>query len=181
MSILLSNKILMAAEKKIESQLTPENRQNYLKIIVAGMKVGLDKGPNGILASLTKSKDPLGDCAKGAVNLTLLLSHQSRGTMPVQAMVPGAMGLMLHALDFVDRTGVMKIGNEQLVQATHIFANFLFKQMGVTPQMLGEVANKVHGIMNDPAKMQQIKMHAGFEKHPQAQAAAPAPEAPNAV
>ena len=102
MSLLLSNNILQAAEKKLESQLTPENHQDYLKVVVAGLKVALQKGPDSAMAALRNSKDPINDCAIGAINLCLLMRKQSRGTMPVKAMVPAAMTLMLHALDFVD-------------------------------------------------------------------------------
>lgn len=178
MSILLQNNILKATEQKIESQLTPQNRQNYLKIVVAGLKVGMQNGPNGILAALKNSKDPIGDAAKGAVNLMLLLSNQAHGTMPIQAAVPAAMSLMLQALDFVDKTGTMKIGQPELVQATHIFSNFLFKQLKITPQMLSAATQKVHGIMQDPQKMQQLRAHANIDQHMNPAAS---PEAPNGV
>jgi hypothetical protein len=48
----LNNKILNDSEQKIEASLTPENRNNYMKIVVAGMKVAMQGGPNSILASL---------------------------------------------------------------------------------------------------------------------------------
>lgn len=181
MSILLSNKILQAAEQKVESQLTPENRANYQKIVVAGMKVALDKGPNGLLAALHTSKDPIGDAARGAVNLCMLLRKQSRMTMPMRAFVPAAMTLMLQALDFVDKTGLKKIGNADLVQATHVFTNFLFKQLHISPQMLKTAADGVHSIMQDPAKMDLIKRKAGFVKHPDAGPAPVTPETNNGV
>lgn len=181
MSLLLNNNVLKAAEAKIESQILPEFRDNYNKIVVAGMKLALDKGPNGLLASLQHSKDPLGDAAKGAVNLCMLMRKQSRGTMPMKAFVPAAMTLMLHALDFIDKVGVKKIGNPELVEATKIFGNFIFKQLHITPQMLSTAAANVHGIMQDPAKMEKIRQHAGFSKHPDASGPTETPEADNGV
>ena len=68
MSAMLTNNVLEAAEQKIESNLVPNNRANYMKIVVAGMKIGLAKGPDSMLAKLHNSKDPVNDCAKGAVN-----------------------------------------------------------------------------------------------------------------
>lgn len=179
MSLLLSNQILQAAEQKVESQLTPENRANYMKIVVAGMKLALAKGPNGILASLKQSKNPLNDCAEGAINICLLMSKQSRGTMPAKAMVPAAMTLMLHALDFADKTGVLKVGTPELVKASHIFTNHVFKAFGITSQMLHTAAANIHGIMQDPAKMHAINLKAGVTADPRAPA--PTPEAGNAV
>lgn len=162
----LQDNVLAAAEQKIETNLTPQNRANYLKIVTAGMKVAMEKGPAGILASLRNSKDPINDCAIGAINLCLLMRKQSRGTMPVKAMVPAAMTLMLHALDFANKAGIAKVGNDELVQATHIFTNHVFKAFGITPQMLHTAATNVHSIIQDPAKMQAMKVKAGFVKHP---------------
>lgn len=182
MSLMLQNRILEAAEQKIESQLTPENRANYMRIVVAGMKVALDKGPNGILAQLKDSKNPISDCVNGAINLCLLMRKQSRGTMPPQAMIPAAMTLMLKALDFADRAGIVKIGNDELVQATRLFTDTIFKRFGISKQMIYTATQKVHAITQDPAQMEKLKMKAGFTKHPLAPEPTALPEgAENAV
>ena len=110
MAILMENGLLQAAEQKIESALTPENRVDYMKIVVAGMKTALYKGPNGGLASLTKSKAPIQQCVSGAINLCMMMKQHATGTMPVKALVPAAMTLMLKGLDFLDKTGTVKVG-----------------------------------------------------------------------
>ena len=168
MAILLQNKILEAAEQKIESGLTPENQADYKKVVVAGMHAAMAKGPNGILASLSKSKDPVNDCAVGAVHLALIMRKQTHNTMPLKSMVPGAMTLMLQALDFCDKSGIAKIGNAELVRATHVFTNTVFKAFKITPNMINVAATKVHSAMQDPAKMELLKRQAGLVKHPDA-------------
>jgi hypothetical protein len=165
-STTLSDSILAAAEQKIESGLLPANRADYNKIVVAGNKVALAKGPNGILASIKNSKDPVNDCAKGAVNLVFLLRKQTRGTMPVQALVPAGMTLMLHALDFVDKIGLMKIGTPELVQATHTFTNMMFRNLGISPQMLAKAHESVENVAKDPAHLEAMKQKAGIVKSP---------------
>lgn len=157
----IENSILKAAEQKIEASLTPENRANYMKIVVGGMKVALQGGPKGILASLQHSKDPLGDSAKGAVNLCGIMAKQSRGTMPLMAMVPAATTLMLHALDFLDKIGIMKIGAPELVKATKMMAEAIFKNVGIDKKMLQTAAAKVHGITQDPAQLAKLKQQQG--------------------
>src|SRR5712664_3366768 len=103
----LDDPVLQAAEEKLESQLLPEVRADYMKIVVAGMRAALAKGPDGMLAGLkNKSKDPVHDAAAGAVGLVLLLRHTSPA-MPIKAMAPAGMTLMLHALDFVDKVGLV--------------------------------------------------------------------------
>ena len=128
MSLLLNNRVLQAAEEKVESNLLPANHTDYMRVVVAGMKVAMAKGPDSILASLHKSTDPVSDCAKGAVNLAFMLRKHSRNTMPMKALVPAAMTLMIHALDFVDKSGIAKIGTPELVRATHVFTNMVFPQ-----------------------------------------------------
>lgn len=157
----LQNPVLAAAEEKIEGQMTPMTKADYEKIIVAGMKVALQGGPNSILAKLKDSKNPISDCANGAINLCLLLRKQSRGTMPVKSMVPAAMTLMLHALDFADHAGIAKIGAPELAQAAKILGNAIFQRFKITPAMIHTAATKVHGITQDPAQLAKLKSAVG--------------------
>lgn len=165
----LSNPLLQEAEAKIEAGLTPENKQNYDRIVIAGMHAALDRGPDGILASLKLSKDPIADAAKGAVSLVLILRKQAHGIMPLKAMVPAAMTLMLKALDFADRSKIAQVGQPELVRATHIFTDTIFAAFKITKQGLANAARKVHALTNDPAAMQAINLKAGVVSHPGAQ------------
>lgn len=157
MATTLNDPVLAAAEQKIEASLTPENRANYQKIVVAGMKVAMDGGPNSIIASLQKSKDPLGDCVKGALGLCVMMQKHSRGTMPVKAMIPAATTLMLHALDFADRTGLIKVGSPELVKATKMLGDLILQKSGISQQMLQTAGSKVHSLVQNPATMEKLK------------------------
>lgn len=159
--MVMQNQILEAVEQKIEASLTPENRQNYMKIVVAGMKVGMANGDKSILASLQHSKNPLSDCVNGAINLCLMLKKESSGTMPGMAFVPAAMTLMIKALDFADRAGIIKVGQPELVQATHQFADVMFQRVGISKSMLQTAASKVHAITQDPAQLQRLHQVSG--------------------
>lgn len=170
MSILLNNKLLQAAEQKVEAGLTPANKDNYLKIVVAGLRVALDQGPDGLMASLKKSRDPVSDAAVGAVNLVFLMSKQSRGTMPPEAMVPAAMAIMLQALDFVDKARITKVTAKKLNRATKIFTDRIFAAFKITPEQLKAAGGKVQTLMQDPANRDIIARRAGVEKDPRASA-----------
>lgn len=182
MSILnntIQNNVLQAAEQKIESQLTPANRADYLKIVTAGMKIALQGGPKSILAALSNSKTPLQDCVHGAINLCGLMWKQSRGTMPIKAMVPAAMTLLIQALDFADKSGIVKIGAPELVQATHMFTDVLFAKLGISKAMLHTAAGKVHGLIQDPAQLAKLNLAAGVTKDPRAPQPTLQPEGDN--
>ncbi len=163
----LGDKLLQTTEEKIESSLVPENRTDYMKVVVAGMHAGLSGGPKSIIAALKDSKDPVNDCAVGAVHLVLLLYRQTRGTMPIRAMIPAGMTLMLHALDFVDKLGT-KIGNAELDRATHIYANTMFKNLGITPQMIKKGHDSIEKAVKDPAHLELMQRKAGLLKAPNA-------------
>lgn len=175
-SLMSGNKLLKATEEKIESNLLPENRANYQKLVVAGLKVALANGQQSYMAQLKDSKDPLQDAAVGAVNLVFMLNKQARGTAPIQAMVPAAMTLLLHALDFIDRTGMMTIGQQELGNATKKFADIVFRNMGITPQMLKKAGENVSNVAKDPAHLEAMKRKAGLVRAPGASVPTDVPE-----
>jgi hypothetical protein len=153
--------LLLQCEKKIESELTPENRVNYLKIVVAGMHTAMDGGHISMIAKLRNSPNPIRDCAIGAVTLVLLLRKQARGVMPLKAMVPAGMTLMLKALDFAERTGIARVDQPALVQAVHIYTTLIFRAFKISPQMIKTAAINIHKISQDPGKMRAIELKAG--------------------
>jgi hypothetical protein len=171
----LNNPLLRQAEDKVESGLTPANRANYMRVVVAGLHAALNKGAGGGMASLRNSKDPVADAANGAVALVLTMQKQAKGIMPVKAMIPAGMTLMLHALDFIDRAGITKVAEPELVRASTIFTNTLFAKLGITSAMLQHAAGAVHAITQDPTKMAAINLKAGFTRHPMAATPTPLP------
>jgi hypothetical protein len=169
----VQNNILKAAEQHLESQLTPPVRANYDKIVVAGMKVALNKGPDGILAALKNSQDPIKDCVTGAINIVGLLAMQSRGTMPITAAVPACMTLIIHALDFADKVGIMKVGPEELAKAGHMFGNLITQKFGISTDMIKTAAGNIEKLTKDPANMDKLHYAAGMKKAPDATQAIP--------
>ena len=174
----LSNPLLQQIESQIEAGLTPENRQNYLRIVTAGGH--LANANNGaMLLQLSKAPDPIAAAAKGAVGLVLIMRKETQAPgkvpMPMKAAVPAAMTLMVNALDFISRSKIAPVGQPELERATHIFTDFLFARMGITKAGLASAAQKIHGLTQDPQSMQAIQMKAGLLKHPMAATPTPLP------
>ena len=115
--LLIQNTLLKQAEDRV----APAQRDNYLKIVVAGMKYAMDKGPEGLLASLKDSKDPLADSVKGAIAIVGVLRGNAKGTMPLEAMIPATMSLMFHALDFAEKMKLLTVTETELDKAAHMF------------------------------------------------------------
>ena len=163
-TINLQDPLLQQVEKKIESQLLPGVRADYDKIVLAGLRAGLAE--NGkIMNMIADSKDPLSDVVKGAISLVGVLRKQSRGTMPLKAMIPAAFTLMVQGLDYADRAGVLEVDAAVVDQATEMFAETIMKLLGVSQAALQNLATQVNGVMQDPAKMVQLKGEAGVNPY----------------
>lgn len=173
----MKNQLLAATEAKIESNLFGQNRQDYFKVVNAGMKAALHGGPNSLLAKLKDSKNPLHDCVVGAINLVGILRKQSRNTMPVKAAIAGATTLMLHALDFAEAAGMVQVDKAQLDQATKLLANTLMQRFGVTPNGFHTAAGKVHALMQNPVAMERMKYAIGMTRNPNSPEPTPLPGA----
>lgn len=177
----LSNPLLQQAEQGIESSLTGDTRADYDKIVVAGLHAALAGGPKGILASIQLSKDPISDAAKGAVSLVLILRREAKGVMPLKAMVPAGMTLMLKALDFVDRSKISPVAQADLVRATHIFTDAVFARFGITKQGLANAGQKVYALTQDPASLAAINLKAGVTRHPDSATPTQVPPGPGSL
>ena len=174
MSILLENTILKTAEAGIEQGVSADNRDNYNRIVVAGMQVALNGGANSPFAKMVHTQhDPIETCVNGAVGLCLAMRSHSKGVMPLKAMVPAAMTLMLKALDMMDKSGLVKVGKPELATATKLFMTTIFKKFNITPQQLAQAAVKVHAIAQNPAAMDKLHYAAGTKPMPGAQVVKP--------
>lgn len=157
--LLIQNTLLKQAEDRVEKTVPPAQRDNYLKIVVEGMKYALNKGPEGVLASLKGSKDPLSDSVHGAIGIVGALRKNAKGTMPLEAMVPAAMALMFHALDFAEKMKLLTVTETELDKAAHLFLDTILPLLQVPKAKLEESFRQVHDIMRDPDKVAQYKGH----------------------
>lgn len=173
------NQLLAQAEAKLEAGLTPQNKVDYMKIVVAGMQIFLKGGPQGLSQKLTQSKDPMATATAGPINLIANMAHAAKGgPMPQKAMVPAAMTLMLHALDMLEGMGKIQVTADVLDQATKKFADNIFRAFNITAQKFDEMTQQAHGVTQNPQHLAAIKQRvANFKAPPPPSQAAPAPAA----
>jgi hypothetical protein len=161
----LSNPILQQAEDQIERNLAPEFRDDYDKIVVAGGHLATANG-GAMLMQMAKARDPIAGAARGAFGLVLIMQKQAKGVMPEKAAIPASATLMFQALDFLDRSKIVKIGEPELARAVHLWTDYVFARRHITKQGLADAAQKVHAITQDPSAMHAIQLKAGLLKHP---------------
>lgn len=150
--------LLQKAEMAIEHTLKPDMQKAYHRIVTAGITIAFSKATHGtLMQGLDQSKDPIHDVAIGTVGLLLSMYKQSKNTMPTDAMVPAGFTLMLHGLDYLQRTKGIQIGNDQIVQAHDLYMSTLLPKIGLTPQVMAKATNQAHGAMQNPQLMQKFK------------------------
>lgn len=155
--LITQNSIIRQTEAEIEKRLPPEARENYTKIVAAGMKYAMAKGANGLMAALRDSKDPITDIVQGAIGIVGVLRRSAKGVMPVPAMVAAGMALVLQGLEFAERMGLLKVTKTEIDQATQMYVEEIMGRLGITPEKIGSLASQVQGIANDPQKMAAIQ------------------------
>lgn len=156
----MSNPMLVQVEQQIQHSLTPQNLQNYQKIVTAGLRIVMKGGKDSQLAKLVHMPDPVNACAVGAVNLVISMRRMSRGTMPGNAIVPAAMTLMLEGLDFAEKVGVIKVDDAVLTRATKIFTDMIFRVFKIGRGTLNQAADAVHKVIQDPRSGEVLRSKA---------------------
>lgn len=159
--IIAQNSIVKQVETRIIAQLPDAIRKNVEKIVIAGLKYAMKDGAAGLLGHLKGSQDPVSDIVKGVIAIIGLLRKAARGAMPQNAMIPAAFILVMQGLDFAERAGILKVTNEEVKQATRLFADTLLPHLGVTPEKMGQMAQTATQIMNDPMKAGQMQAALG--------------------
>lgn len=155
--LLMTNSVCQQAEQKIEAGVPPKQRANWLKIVTSGMKVALQSGGHGLMSQLHDSQDPIGDVVKGAIGIVGILRRQSQGTMPVEAMIPATMTLILQGLNYVEKSGIQQITADDVDKATHMFVEDIMPRLGVTHQKVEQMLSQTNAMAENPAKRAQLE------------------------
>lgn len=134
-----NNAILDQIEAKIEEMVKPEDRDAFLRIITAGMKVMFDEKTHQMAMESVSQGDPIQGAVKGVRDLMMLLYEESRGTMPPIPAMQAAMVLLCQALGFMEQAGIVKLDAESIGQAAQGLAEELMKLVGITPEKLDEM------------------------------------------
>lgn len=163
-----SDQLLNDAEAKLESQIAPNIREAYLKVVNAGLQIATHGGPNSILAQIKNSRNVIHDCAMGAIGLVLQVSKASRGTMPPKAGIPASYTLMLKGLDTAEKAGMIHVTPDLLVQATAIWHRAILPVFGVPTKTAAGLIVKAHKVMQDPTSVEKMNRRAGVTKDPNA-------------
>lgn len=153
---MLKNELLQQALGKIEAGI--DDKASYDKLLSAGLKAAYDKTIfDNLTKGLPESKDPIGDTAKGVVFLMKGIAEKARGTAPTPALMQAGFALMLHALDFEEEAGLIKVGKAEIDEATHDFMNVLLPSVGLDEKRLAGILSQLKETASDPAKLKMFQ------------------------
>ena len=154
---------LVAAQ---EAQITPDIMRPYEKLVIAGLKAALHKGPGGILYALGRRENVVLIAVRGAINMVGTLKSLSPKPPPEAAMVYASFTLLMRALDFASAAKLIEVDNELIDRATRLWMNNIMTGFGISPGALNKMSEMVDGVIQDDAKMDTINRYTGYIKDP---------------
>lgn len=159
-----SDPIIAKVQDSLRAHVPAQYRVAVQKIVMAGMTVMFSPQTHHLLLKgIQNDTDPAHAVAMGVTQLITILFRESKGTMPIPAVAPAAILLCCQALDFMEKSGMVKVTPAIMDSVTQDVIAYLMQKVGLTPE-----------------KMSQIAQHAaqggGAPAAPPAAAPAPAPQ-----
>ena len=137
MGLINSKQDLTPENVQATIEMPPELQEAYDRIVLAGMKVLFNEGTNRELLKRIEGPGPIGiRLGKGMATLMLLLFKQSNETMPPNVMIPAGIYLLAQAADFLKRSEVEEIDNEDIGDAMVEYINTLITSFGGNTQKM---------------------------------------------
>lgn len=127
----------------VRNSIPAQYRVAAQQIVLAGMKVMFsDQTHPLMMAALRSDSDLAHGVGMGVTQLITLLFRQSKGQMPIPAIIPAAILLVCEALDFVEKAKIGQVTPQVIAQAVQVVTAYLMQKMGLTPQKISQIAHQ---------------------------------------
>jgi hypothetical protein len=144
---------LDAVKKNIE--MPPELQEAYERVVIAGMKVMFSSQTHRIMLKELQKQGPVAQrLGQGIAGLMLLLFKESNNTMPPQVIFPAGIELMMQAVDFMRKTNMAKVTNQDIGQAVQVMIEVIVSKFGVDPAQFEQMINSYDNTAVDAARQQ---------------------------
>lgn len=136
---------------QLKSNVPPQMREAYDKVVSAGMKFMFDEKTHKFMQQEIDGPGPVDDkLATGILGLMKMLITQSKGAFPHQLIIPAGIELMLHAADYVAQTGKGEVTPDVMGSAIHKFVIQIFGEAGVPEGQLMAGVGKIGELSGNP-------------------------------
>lgn len=134
--------------QKVDQRLVPAIK----KTVAAGEKVMYsDQTRQMFIDQLKQGADPE-TIGAGVAKLVGILRNQSKGTLPMEILVPAATILMCEGLQFMEDAGAVKVDAAFLAECTKAMSSSLLQLFKVSPEQIQGFVDKAKG--SQPAQPQ---------------------------
>lgn len=136
-------------------KMPPELQEAYERVVIAGMKVMFGKETHRIMLKEMQRGGPVDQrLGQGIAGLMLLLFKESNNTMPPQVIIPAGIELLMQAVDFIRKTGMEKITNQDIGNAMQVMISTVMQKFGVEPAKFEQALNSFDNTKVDAAAQQ---------------------------
>lgn len=116
---------------QLRNNIPPDMREGYDKLVTAGMKFMFDpKTHKYLLEAMQGEGEPAQKLGNGVAELLGFLLSQAKGAIPQHLLIPVGIELVLHAAEFAQQTGALKLDANTLGDAIQVMVFALFKKAG---------------------------------------------------
>ena len=124
-----------------QMKIPPELQRPYDRLVLAGMKVMFGQDSHQIMLKQLQKPGPISQkLGEGIGALVVMMFKESNGNLPPQVLIPAGVTLLLHAADFIKRSGMAEIANGDIGDAMETMVGILFKTFGIDPQKMVQLA-----------------------------------------
>jgi hypothetical protein len=119
--------------------LSPQQTQQLQRIVIAGMKVMFSPQTRGLLQKALAGDGPIAQkIGLGVAGLLGILMQESQNSIPRQLLVPAGMLLVVHAVEFLDKSGA-GAGDQDVSQAIQVMTQAILHAHGVDSNKLAAI------------------------------------------
>ena len=134
------NPLLAKTEQAIQSKVSPQLAPMVQRIVTAGHKVMYDPKTHAMaMKALTMPGDKATVAGQAATKLVGLLYTEAHGGVKVQAAIPAGVILLCEGLDFMEKSGMLKVTQQVLADAMKSMLTSTLQMFGITPQKLAQM------------------------------------------
>lgn len=127
----------------VRDKIPPQYRVAVQRIVLAGMKVMFSPETHHLmLQALNSDTDPAHAVGMGVTQLLTLLFKESKGTMPIPAIIPAGILLCCEALDFMEKANMVQVTTDLIDNTVQTITAYMMQKLGFTPQKLAQIAQR---------------------------------------
>lgn len=136
-----SDPLIAKVQDKVRQSIPPQFRVATQKLVLAGQKIMYDPKTHHLMVqALQSDNDPAHAVGMGVTQLMTMMWVQSKGSIPVPALIPAAILLTCEALDFCEQSKLIKPDSDMVGNAVQIVVSYMMQKMNIKPSDIAKVA-----------------------------------------